>query len=73
VAQVVQAAEVEQKQGGQQRVQEGVLAKYVSTDCSYNSSRSRIAAYAPIPEKFQEVSTNFELVREAIYNRVLNY
>jgi hypothetical protein len=70
VAQVVQAAE-EQAQGVQQRVQEGVLVKYVSTDCSYNSSRSRIAADAPIPEKFQEISTDFESIQKVMPKRVL--
>lgn len=71
MAQVVQAAEEEQAQGVQQRVQEGVLVKYVSTDCSYNSSRSRIAADAPIPEKFQEISTDFESIQKVMPKRVL--
>jgi hypothetical protein len=67
----VQAAEEEQTQGVQRRVQEGVSVKYVSTDCSYNSSRSRIAADAPIPEKFQEISTDFDSIQKGMSKRVV--
>lgn len=56
--QVVQVAGMEQEQEVQQWAQEAVLVKYVSTDCSYNSSKSKIAACAPVPEK----SKKFKLI-----------
>lgn len=69
--QVVQVAgmEQEQEQGVQQWAQEAVLVKYVSTDYSYNSSKSKIAACAPVPEK----SKKFKPIMLLFSNRFLRH
>lgn len=46
-------AEEEQKQEVQLQVQEEVLVICVSNGCAYSSSRSKIAAYVPIPTRYK--------------------
>lgn len=51
--QEAQIAEEEQKQEVQLQVQEEVLVICVSNGCVYSSSRSKIAAYVPIPTRYK--------------------
>lgn len=51
--QEAQIAEEEQKQEVQLQVQEEVSVICVSNGCAYSSSRSKIAAYVPIPTRYK--------------------